>query len=436
MAESPKKNKPEVPLTSYFIKELTTQIAQAFIQNQNQQIIPTPQIDQTIQPVAVKFDGKNYGIWSNLAEGCLSMKEKFGFVNGERVELTPSDVGYPRWKAENAQVKNWLLNSIEPNLIGNYVHHTSAKDIWNALKITYFDGGDLSHFYSLKKKEYQIKQGGGSVENFYSMLQGLWREIDSRRPNSMVCLVDIEKRNKELQEDRLVIFLGGLDERLDGVRAEIIRTNPPLTVDEAYGRVHREEERQGVMLGDRNGPSHNPMAMVVQDGNFSFNQVSQNRPSYSYTGHPGVLNSVQLGESNSGVSMGHQIFTSKGNTEETQNGKPTNYPPGTGLFTWKNRPGPNKKNMYCTNCGKKNHTKEGCYKLIGFPDWYPEFKKKKAAEAAAAAEKGKSTLAVTGKTEKATEGEGNVYLSQCNYHTRKNNSWIIDSGATDHMIFL
>lgn len=400
MAEPPEKPKTEVPLTSDFITELTTKIAQALIQNQNQQIIPTPHIDQTIQPVAVKFDGKNYGIWSNLAEGCLSMKEKFGYVNGDRDEPASSDTGYPRWKAENAQVKNWLLNSMEPSLIGNYVHHTSAKDIWNALRVTYFDGGDLSHFYSLKKREYQIKQGGGSVEHFYSLLQGLWREIDSRRPNSMVCLVDIEKRNRELQEDRLVIFLGGLDERLDGVRAEIIRTNPPLTVDEAYGRVRREEERQGVMLGDRNGPSYNPMAMVVQDGNFSFNQVSQNRPSYFYTGQPGVLNSVQHGESNPGVSMGHQIFTNKGSTEETQNGKPTDYPPGTGLFTWKNKAGPNKKNMYCTNCGKKNHTKEGCYKLIGFPDWYPEFKKKKAAEAAAATEKGKVTLVVTGKTEK------------------------------------
>jgi hypothetical protein len=134
----------------------------------------------------------------------------------------------------------------------------------------------MSYFYSLKKKEYQIKQGGGSVENFYSMLQSLWREIDSRRPNSMVCLIDIEKRNRELQEDRLVIFLCGLDERLDGVRAEILRTNPPLTVDEAYERVRREEERQGVMLGDREN-SHNPMAMIVQEGNskYSVGQFNQ-----------------------------------------------------------------------------------------------------------------------------------------------------------------
>ena len=58
MAEPPEKPKTEVPLTSDFITELTTKIAQALIQNQNQQIIPTPHIDQTIQPVAVKFDGK------------------------------------------------------------------------------------------------------------------------------------------------------------------------------------------------------------------------------------------------------------------------------------------------------------------------------------------------------------------------------------------
>jgi gag-polypeptide of LTR copia-type len=221
-----KETRTDVLLTSVFINELTTEltqkIAQTFLKNQNQQPSSILQNDQTIPPVAVKFDGKNYGIWSNLAEGCLSMKDKYGYVNGEREEPVLSDASYPKWKAENAQVKNWLLNSIDPKLIGNYVHLNAARDIWKAMAVTYFDGGDMSHFYSLKRKEYQIRQAGNSVENYYSILQGLWREIDSRRPNSMVCTVDIEKRNKELQEDRLVNFLSGLDEKLDGIRAEII----------------------------------------------------------------------------------------------------------------------------------------------------------------------------------------------------------------------
>jgi GAG-pre-integrase domain len=135
------------------------------------------------------------------------------------------------------------------------------------------------------------------------------------------------------------------------------------------------------------------------------------------------------------MNMGRQKCVSGEISDHNQNSKMIDYPPGTVLYTWKNKSAPSKKAMYCTNCGKKNHTKEGCYKLIGFPDWYSEFKNRKAAEAATTIEKGKATLAVTGKVERATDGEGNIFLSQDKSYTMKNKSWIIDSGATDHMTF-
>jgi len=40
-----------------------------------------------------------------------------------------------------------------------------------------------------------MKQVGGSIESYYNKLQGLWREIDFRRPNSMDCHVDIQRYN-------------------------------------------------------------------------------------------------------------------------------------------------------------------------------------------------------------------------------------------------
>lgn len=67
-----------------------------------------------------------------------------------------------------------------------------------------------------------MKQAGGPTETYYNGLQGLWRDIDFRRPNPVICHVDIERYNSAIQEDRVYIFLDGLDDRLDNVWADVL----------------------------------------------------------------------------------------------------------------------------------------------------------------------------------------------------------------------
>ncbi|GAV78534.1 hypothetical protein CFOL_v3_22000 [Cephalotus follicularis] len=95
-----------------------------------------------------------------------------------------------------------------------------------------------------------MKQDGGPIEKYYNGLQGIWREIDFRRPNPMVCVADIEKYNLTIQEDRVYLFLEGLDDRLVNVCADVLQMQPFPTVEQAYARVRREELRQAVMLSN------------------------------------------------------------------------------------------------------------------------------------------------------------------------------------------
>jgi hypothetical protein len=60
----------------------------------------------------------------------------------------------------------------------------------------------------------------------------LWREIDFRCPNSMKCPEDIKKHNDLTQEDRVYVFLDGLDDYLDGIRGEVLRMKPFPNVEE------------------------------------------------------------------------------------------------------------------------------------------------------------------------------------------------------------
>ena len=86
-----------------------------------------------------------------------------------------------------------------------------------------------------------MKQAGGSIEKCYNDLQGLWREIDFRRPNPMKCEIDIQSYNSMLQEERVYIFLDGLDDQLDLVRSDFLRLKPFPSIEQAYAHVRRED---------------------------------------------------------------------------------------------------------------------------------------------------------------------------------------------------
>jgi hypothetical protein len=74
-------------------------------------------------------------------------------------------------------------------------------------------------------------------------LQALWQEIDFRRPNPMTYSEEIEKFNKYIQENRVYIFLDGLDDKLDRVRADVVQMTLFPTVEQAYARVRQEATR-------------------------------------------------------------------------------------------------------------------------------------------------------------------------------------------------
>lgn len=90
----------------------------------------------------------------------------------------------------------------------------------------------------------KTKQDGRSLELYYNILQGLWREIDFHHPNPLKCVDDIQEYNKIIQEDRVYTFLDGLDDRLDKTRSDVLHMFPFPSVEQAYAYVRREETRQ------------------------------------------------------------------------------------------------------------------------------------------------------------------------------------------------
>ncbi|KAK6934965.1 Retrotransposon Copia-like, N-terminal [Dillenia turbinata] len=84
----------------------------------------------------------------------------------------------------------------------------------------------------------------------------LWREIDFRRPNLMQCAMDIQNYNSILQEERVYIFLDGLDDKLDNIKSDVLQLKPFPTIEQAYAYVQREDTRQTVMTSSMENASN------------------------------------------------------------------------------------------------------------------------------------------------------------------------------------
>jgi len=51
---------------------------------------------------------------------------------------------------------------------------------------------------------------------------------------------DIHHYNALVQEDRVYLFLDGLDDRLDHIRGDVLQMHPFPSIEQAYAHVRRE----------------------------------------------------------------------------------------------------------------------------------------------------------------------------------------------------
>lgn len=97
---------------------------------------------------------------------------------------------------------------------------------------------------------------------------------------------------------------------------------------------------------------------------------------------------------------------------------------------------------HCIFCGRSGHNKEGCFKRIGYPEWWlGKGKKDKGKPKAAMANV--ETRQVPIMTDEQYQGLLKYFTKDTRINTeptvnmtgkeKGNSSWIIDTGATNHM---
>ena len=125
--------------------EFTTKMTEALTKVQP----PTLTTEPSTALIGIKLDGTNYALWSQVVEMYISGKDKLGYINGDIPQPPSTDPTFRKWRTDNAIVKGWLINSMDPSLIGNFIRFPTAKLVWDSIATTYFDGSDTSQVYDL-----------------------------------------------------------------------------------------------------------------------------------------------------------------------------------------------------------------------------------------------------------------------------------------------
>ncbi|KAH1117568.1 hypothetical protein GYH30_046714 [Glycine max] len=164
-------------------------------------------------------------------------------LNGEKLQ----NPLHGRWSMENAIVKDWLIGTMEPDLMNRSV------------------------IYDLSRRVMQMRQDGRPISTYYADLRAIWQELDNRKPITFSQPDVMQARQKEIDEERVYIFLVGLYDLYDGVPSDILCTEPFPNPENAFAVVRSEEQRRNTMLHSQMTPS---VAMATKTA------LTQNRSSF------------------------------------------------------------------------------------------------------------------------------------------------------------
>ncbi|KAJ0927359.1 hypothetical protein HanRHA438_Chr04g0181931 [Helianthus annuus] len=310
-------------------EDLSIQIANLLKNSLNSQTQNQKQNLSDSLKISLKLNSQNYALWARMMRVAIGGKSKalLKHLSEEPPKPTNEKYCYEQWEQDDLVVFSWLIQNIEPSLASNLTEFPTAKTLWDALVVTYSSGKDKLQTFNLHVKANEIKQNGAPLEDFWIIMQGIWGEIERRDPNPMVCSADIITYNNIRSEQKLFQFLNALDRQYDSIRREILRCDPLPSAEGAYAAVRKETAHQNIL------------------GTIS-------------TPHQGVASGLAATGPNNSEGTG---FISKGQRRSDQGWKST----GTSSRVDKSR-------LKCSHCGMSKHTKEQCFRLVGFPEWWTD----------------------------------------------------------------
>ncbi|GMP69977.1 hypothetical protein CsSME_00029035 [Camellia sinensis var. sinensis] len=153
----------------------------------------------------------------------IAEKKKLSFIRGNSQPPIETDDGYEKWYVNNQRVKKWLLISMSPNIMKQYIRLSTICDIWKALSQAFYDRTDELQVFTLNQRAFSTKQSDRTLSVCYGDLIEICSELDHCEKVIMESEKDVASYQKSVQRLRMHIFLAGLDSEFEQIRGEILR---------------------------------------------------------------------------------------------------------------------------------------------------------------------------------------------------------------------
>lgn len=346
------------------------------------------------------FSGSGYVDWKRVMTIALSGKNKLAFVDGSLPRPTSNATG-KAWDRVNNVVMGWIIAVLEDSIAKSVLSYKTAKDIWFGLAERYGQSTNTQLFSIQEELNNLFQTPNMSIAEFFTKIKTLWDELDNLNPlptcscaanNSCTC--ELPKKCFKMQQNtRVISFLMKLNKRYSQVRSNMLMMPDLPTSAQAYKFLLQEEK-------------HLDLSANLNEATESLACRAEKRK-----------------------------FQEKGYAKNESRNKRQNY--------------------YCDHYKISGHTKEKCWKIVGYP---PNFKghtwkrdTKSNAHNAFHSEDSEESV-----TAKFTNSQYQQILDLLNkqdskginatVHTTQltgnishpfldleSDSWIIDSGASDHM---
>jgi hypothetical protein len=212
--------------------------------------------------VSHPLHGDNFITWRRSMMMALVAKNKFRFIDGSIVKPSANDPSLPSWVRCNNMLLSWLLNSVSKEIATSIIFYDNAADMWKDLHDR-FNQSNGPRIFQLQKAVSVLHQGANSVSAYYTQLKSLWDELDSFRPipectcRGLKVLTDFHHQQYVFQ------FLMGLNESYAQIRGQILMIDPLPGINKVFSLVIQEERQREVALSYSNNLTM-PVAMPVE----------------------------------------------------------------------------------------------------------------------------------------------------------------------------
>lgn len=205
-----------------------------------------PNENPTLNLVTPLLNDKNYHSWSRSMHIALISKNKEKFIDGS---LTKPPIGYPLyapWILCNTMFLAWLHRSITEAIAKSILWIDSVVGVWKNLQ-TRFSHNDLFRISYIQEDLYKLRQGNLDVSNYFTQLKFMWDELENYRPAlTCSCAIPcscgvIASIRKYHEQDCVIRFLKGLNEKFTHSKSQIMMMNPLPDIDKAFSLVIQQE---------------------------------------------------------------------------------------------------------------------------------------------------------------------------------------------------